>query len=85
MENQEQQIEKDLLKQCYQKIGAYELMVDNQKRFIDVQENLIKDIKEANHGMNDELIRRGRAIEILGEELDEYEGMLGSYHIRFSN
>jgi hypothetical protein len=85
MENQEQQIEKDLLKQCYQKIGAYELMVDNQKRFIDVQDNLIKDIKEANQGMNDELIRRGRTIEILGEELDEYEGMFGSYHIRFSN
>jgi hypothetical protein len=85
MENQDQQIEKDLLKQCYQKIGAYELMVDNQKRFIDVQENIINEIKEANHGMNNELIRRGRAIEILGEELDEYESMFNSYHIRFSN
>ncbi len=80
-----EQIQNDLLKQCYHKIGAYEVMADNQKRFIDLQENLIKEIKEANHGMNNELIKRGRAIEILGEELDEYEGMFGNYHKQFSN
>lgn len=85
MENQEQQIQSDLLKQCYTKIGAYELMVENQKRFIDIQENLIKDIKESNHGMNCELINRGRAIEILGEELDNYENMFNNYHSQFSN
>jgi hypothetical protein len=85
MENQDQVIQKDLLDKCYKKIGVYEIIVQSQKEFMHKQEALINDIKEANHGMNNELIMRGRAIEILGEELDEYEGMFGSYHIRFSN
>jgi hypothetical protein len=85
MENQELQIKNDLLKQCYQKIGFYELLVDNQKLVIDEQEDSLKDIKQANHGMNREIIRQGKVIDILEEELEGYDSMFGSYHIRFSN
>ena len=85
MENQEQIIQKDLLDKCYKKIGVYEIIVESQKEFIGKQESIINDINEANHGMNKEIIKRGRAIEILGEELDNYENMFNSYHIQFSN
>jgi hypothetical protein len=85
MKNQDQVIQKDLLDKCYKKIGVYEIIVESQKEFMGKQEKIINEIKEANHGMNCELIKRGRAIEILGEELDNYENMFNSYHIQFSN
>jgi glycerol dehydrogenase-like iron-containing ADH family enzyme len=85
MENQEQVIQKDLLDKCYKKIGVYEIMVQSQKEFMDKQESLINDMKEANHGMNREIIKRGLAMEILGNSLDEYEALFNVYHTQFTN
>ena len=85
MENQEQEIQKDLLSRCYKKLGVYEIMAETQKEFIAKQEDLINDMKEANHGMNREIIKRGLAMEILGNSLDEYEALFNVYHTQFTN
>lgn len=85
MKNQNQIIQKRLLGNCYKQIDVYEKVVQVQKEFIDKQEELIRDIREANHGMNREIIKRGLAMEILGNSLDEYEALFNVYHTQFTN